>query len=55
MIKTIGLYSDFVDDLSNNINKELVAHNITKDNLIDIKFEAKSGSGKYALIIYEEK
>ncbi|MBO5425327.1 MAG: hypothetical protein J6A25_07420 [Lachnospiraceae bacterium] len=55
MIKTIGLYNNFVDELSNNINKELEARNITKDNLIDIKFEAKSGSGKYALIIYEEK
>ena len=54
MVKTIGLYRDFVDDLSEAINKELATHNITKDKLIDIKFDAKSGGGKFALIIYEE-
>ena len=54
MVKTIGLYKDFVVDLSDAINEELAAHNITKDKLIDIKFDAKSGSGKFALIIYEE-
>ena len=54
MVKTIGLYKDFVVDLSEAINEELAAHNNTKDKLIDIKCDAKSGSGKFALISYEE-
>ena len=53
-IKTIGLYRDYVDELSEAINTELAENNITDDKLVDIKFEAKSGSGKFALIIYKE-
>lgn len=53
-VKTIGIYRDFIDVLSEAINEELEKNNITADKLIDIKFAAKSGSGKFALIIYKE-